>query len=570
MNRIKLGRQSSRVVLACAATALLAAGCNRAAQTAATTAPPLDALPLTTDTTAPAALAPTALPSAAPVRIARLAHPEEGYAYLDRAYAASDGYADAPPDYAVDYNGERPWIWRGGDQSERVVERTPEGLRYYYYEPGASQPYLIQDPDYGYAYSGGELVAVYGPDGRIEPYEIEQRRASQAGRYLAWAAGLYAASLHQQRVAVEQDHWRGQQAYITGQRNAWAQQQTRYQAWNDYHQAHAQEETAHWAPERDRRQAELVRYGAPQGAPAAGYQTARYQGGGDPAQRYQGGGQPQYGPFQGGGAQGQNGQIRQTAQGFTQPRGYPAAPPSGYGDDPAAASGAPAQAQADRRNGFDQRTADLQVQQRQAEQAHAGQVQAMQAQQAQARTAEIQRQATLQQSRMNQEAQRQAARQAHAGQMQAMHEQQMQARAAESQRQAAEGQRQAVLQQARAQAEAQRRGAEQAHAAQANEARVQAEAQHQAAMQQAQAENAQRRAAEQQAHAVQAQGQAQAHAAEQQAHAVQAQAQAQAHAAEQQAHAVQAAQRAAAPHQGAQQAHGPHGDHEHYAPGEQR
>ncbi len=567
MNRKMLGGRPSYLVLAWAATALLAAGCNRG-QTAATTAPPLDALPLTTNTTGSADPAPlaAALPYAAPARIARLAHPEEGYAYLDRAYAASDGYADAPPDYAVDYEGERPWIWRGGDNSERVVERTPQGLRYYYYEPGADEPYLIQDPDYGYAYSDGQLVAVYGQDGQIEPYEVQRRRADQAGRYLAWAAGLYAASLHQQRQAVEQGHWREQQAYIAGQRNAWAQQQQLYPAWNDYHQAHAQEETAHWAPERDRRQAEIVRYGGPQGGGGGGPQTARYQAG-DPGRAYPAG-QGANAGFQGV-AQAQNdGQFRQGGQAYGRPPGYPAAPPSGYGYDPNAARGAPAQAQADRRAGFDQRTADIQAQRQNALAAHMAQVQAQQAQvrdaqarnleartaearnaeahNAEVRSAEAQRQATLQQARAQQEVQRQGAERAHAAQMQAMASQRMQA-------QAAEGQRQATLQQARAQQEAQHQATLQAHAAQASEARAQAEGQRRAAEQQAQAANAQRQAAEQQAHAAQSQAQAQAHAAEQQARMAQAA----------QPHPAPSHGGGPPPHQD-----GPHGDHEHH--GEQR
>ena len=473
MNRTKLGGGASPLVLACAATALLAAGCNRTGQTAATTAPatapPLDALPLTSNTTGPAEPAPPRpRRPAAPVRIGRLAHPQEGYAYLDRAYSASSGYADAPPDYAVDYNGERPWIWRGGDNSERVVERTPEGLRYYYYEPGASQPYLVQDPDYGYGYSDGQLVAVYGPGGQLEPYEYQQRYADRAGRYLAWGAGLYAASVHQQRFAVEQDGWRRQQAYIAGQRNAWAQQQNRYPAWNDYHQAHAQEEQAHWAPERDRRQAEIVRYNSVYQNNT--YQSSNYQGSNYPNNNYQ---NNYRGPSQAAAVQGQ---YRQAGQPYGQPGGYPreGAPQNGYGYDPNAARASAAQAEANRRAGFDQRAAEVQAQRQGAEQAHAAQVQAIQAQQSQARAAEAQRQAALQQGRAVEQAQRQAAEQAHAAQAQALRSQQMQARAAE-------GQRMAALQQARAQQEAQRQAAAQAHLAQANAAHAQAEAQHAAA-----------------------------------------------------------------------------------------
>ena len=560
MNRIKLAGRPSHVALVLAATAVLAAGCNRT-QTAATTAPPLDALPLTTgDTPTTPAPATSALPAAAPARIARLVRPQDGYAYLDRAYAASDGYADAPPDYAVDYNGERPWIWRGGDNSERVVERTPEGLRYYYYEPGASEPYLVQDPDYGYAYSDGQLVAVYGLNGQLEPYSYQQRYADRAGRYLAWAAALYAASVHQQRFSVEQEGWRQQQAYIAGQRNAWAQQQTRYPAWNDYHQAHAQEEAAHWAPERDRRQAEIVRYNSV-------YQSNSYQNNTYQSSNYNNSNQNNVyrgAPSQGAASQGQ---YRQAGQPYGQPGGYlPArAPQSGYGYDPNAARNAAAQAEASRRSGFDQRAADVQAQRQTAEQAHAGQMQALQAQQAQARAAEAQRQASLQQGRAAAQAQHEAAEQAHAAQLQAQRAQQDEARAAE-------GQRRASLEQARAASEAQRQAAQQAHAAQQGEARAQAAAERQAAAQQAQAARAQRQAA-QQAHAAQ-EGEVRTQAAaERQAAAQQAQAaQAQRQAAAQQARAAQAQHAVAArPPEAPQHAHeGPHGEGEHRPSGEQR
>ena len=62
----------------------------------------------------------------------------------DRAYAMTDALDDAPPDYTFDYgDGERPWVWRGDDQSTQVAKSLPGGGdRYYYYEAGATTPYL--------------------------------------------------------------------------------------------------------------------------------------------------------------------------------------------------------------------------------------------------------------------------------------------------------------------------------------------------------------------------------------------------------------------------------------------
>jgi hypothetical protein len=108
-------------------------------------------------------------------------------------------FADTPPDYAVDYQGTRPWIWRAGNGAYRIVERLPRGERYYYYEPGQDQPFFVQYPDYGYAYDSSGLAAVYGPDGSQLADSIAMRRAEEASRYMYRAQQLYRASQYQQR-----------------------------------------------------------------------------------------------------------------------------------------------------------------------------------------------------------------------------------------------------------------------------------------------------------------------------------------------------------------------------------
>jgi hypothetical protein len=280
--KTQLRVSAAPLVIACALAAMSAAGCSRTGGQSAsntTTAAPLAALPLTTEDTGPVTLAPalTALKPAPPAMVTRLVDPRQRYAYLDRAYALAQTYGDAPPDYTYDYGGTRPWVWRGDDGSERVAERTPDGLRYYYYDAGAQYPYLVEDPDYTYGYSNGELVAVYR-DGALLSNDDAQRRADIAGRYLARASGLYEASVNQQHLAVAQSRWEAERAQIAANQARWSQEQSRYADWQAYHQDHVKEYQDHFAVEQYRRDSEAARYAQSvndQAAAAQAMQAAR-------------------------------------------------------------------------------------------------------------------------------------------------------------------------------------------------------------------------------------------------------------------------------------------------------
>src|SRR5579875_2925587 len=219
----------AQLIAACSAAALALAACGQnGAQTVANNttasaeAPPAAALPLATGA-APASQPappppppppppprPPPPPPPRPPPPARLGHvqPKQRYAYIDQAYDLSQTFGDAPPDYAYDYNGERPWVWRSNDGYERVGERLPDGrLRYYYYQPGSDEPFFVQDPDYSYAYSNGYVAGVYDAQGDLVPDYEAQRQADIAGRYLARAAALRAAAAHEHREAVHAENW---------------------------------------------------------------------------------------------------------------------------------------------------------------------------------------------------------------------------------------------------------------------------------------------------------------------------------------------------------------------------
>lgn len=255
-------RSASILVLAafCAGAGL--SGCQRAAPGAAAPPPPLAALPPTTGALPPSAPAPAAdaLPPAPAAPVQQLADPSQGYAFADRAYAMSQAFAGAPPDYTFEDQGERPWVWRANDGAERVAEATPEGERYYYYAPGADQPYYVQDGPYGYGFEGGALVASFGPGGRYLPPDAQ--REDLAGRYLARSRWLHHAARTDPRAPVGAGNWADRRAQISAQRQAWAQDVNGDPGWRAYHDAHRGEEQAHWRGEAERRDAWAARVDA--------------------------------------------------------------------------------------------------------------------------------------------------------------------------------------------------------------------------------------------------------------------------------------------------------------------
>ena len=260
---------ASRLVIASVLAGALLCGCKPNAQAPNAQAPsaapsPLAAIPLAASSGAAIAPAPasSALPDAPAARVGRLANRGDYYAFADQAYAMNSGFGDAPPDYTFDYGGgERPWVWRGDDQSMRVAEPLPDGGdRYYYYEPGSDAPYLVRDQDYSYGYQNGVLVVIYDRSGRALPPDALDRRADMAGRFLARARAIHQASLQRQREAVAEAHWAERRSQIDADRAQWASSQAADRDWSAYHAAHEQDDRARWDAERYRREAEAARF----------------------------------------------------------------------------------------------------------------------------------------------------------------------------------------------------------------------------------------------------------------------------------------------------------------------
>jgi hypothetical protein len=213
-------------------------------------------LPLSEGATPPLAEGPpvSALPPpSAPLPLAPSGQPGTAYAPADEAMAMSGAFADSPPDYAVDADGATPWVWTAGDNSVRVAEAAPGGERYYYYHPGESQPYYVQDPSYGYGYRNGALAVVYGRDGRPLPPASYARYQDFAGRYYARGLSLRVAVTRAPRRPVAADNWLERRRDIDAQRAASQRREASDPGWRAYHEQHASANQAQWAAEAERR-----------------------------------------------------------------------------------------------------------------------------------------------------------------------------------------------------------------------------------------------------------------------------------------------------------------------------
>ena len=288
---------TSRLALGAVTSALLVSACNRGTPSAdpsssnlaaatngePVSAPPIAALPLATATPIAASAAPETLPLARAIHIA--SGPRAGrYRYVERAAEYNRGFADTPPDYTVDYQGTRPWVWRADNGSYRVVENLPRGAREYYYQSGSDQPFYVSDPQGGYAFDNGDLVAVYGPDGAALEDGYAAQRALQAAAYYDRARALYRAANYDQRQAAYAADWQARRARDAARHAAYEEARARDAEWQAWHDRHTGDEDRLWSEERRRRVAYAVAIGAGLGI-AAVVATRGHDGSSDGAYR---------------------------------------------------------------------------------------------------------------------------------------------------------------------------------------------------------------------------------------------------------------------------------------------
>ena len=219
-------------------------------------------LPLEAGTATAVGYAPAAsdLPDAAPLRLARVADPRQAYGYADAAYSYDEALGDAPPDYGFDYEGADPWAWQGYDDSTLFAEPIDDGYRYYYYRPGADEPYFIRDPYYSYGFAGGLLAVVYAADGGIVPYADYGPRLGYASRYYARGRSLWTASRSARRRPVIAANWLRGRPVILASRERWGAGRAHQPAWQRYSEANRPRQASYWRAEQVRREADARRF----------------------------------------------------------------------------------------------------------------------------------------------------------------------------------------------------------------------------------------------------------------------------------------------------------------------
>lgn len=226
-----------------------------------TTLPPLpDALPMTT-ASEPLIYAPAAERLPAARQLAYADPGDQGYAWIDRADTIFDVVGDAPPDYGFDYDDVEPWGWEAASGYVTYAEPIDDGYyRYYYYEPGADDPYLVRDPWYSYGYSDGRIAAVYDAGGALLPLALAMQRVDYGSRYYARAHDLRRAARRARR-GVAAPVWAARRPAIVRARQQWASARERQPAWREWRQRDTvRAQRRQLREERDTRRAAAVRF----------------------------------------------------------------------------------------------------------------------------------------------------------------------------------------------------------------------------------------------------------------------------------------------------------------------
>jgi hypothetical protein len=201
------------------------------------------------------------LPYAQPAPVRPVQDPYDGYALAERAYAYDRAAYRAPPDYGFHYGEIDPWAWQLADNSLMFAEPYGEDYRFYYYEPGATYPYFVRDPYYGYGYGeNGALMAVFDAAGALLPDGQLSQLAAVAGRYLARGSDLRNVYYDAPRYTVADRLWVERAPAIYAEQEPWIRAAETYPVWREYRVSTGERFLSAFEPERARRERVAARY----------------------------------------------------------------------------------------------------------------------------------------------------------------------------------------------------------------------------------------------------------------------------------------------------------------------
>ncbi|HEY0621941.1 hypothetical protein [Sphingomonas sp.] len=159
------------------------------------------------------------------------------YQWIDDADALLDAIGDSPPDFTFAYDGADIWGWRTGTGHEIYGEPSGGAIRYYYFEPGSREPFLVQDADFAFGYGpGGQLIVVYDADGRLLSRSEGDREAALADQLYRRGRAIHASAQNDRGwEPVDAGYWAQQIPVIVDLRLRWSEGRERHQGWKRWH-----------------------------------------------------------------------------------------------------------------------------------------------------------------------------------------------------------------------------------------------------------------------------------------------------------------------------------------------
>ncbi|MBX3595735.1 hypothetical protein, partial [Sphingomonas sp.] len=219
--------------------------------------PPVARAPVPARVPAPApAPTPYAAQRPAPVPPPPWQASEENYYWIDAADGTLDAIGDAPPDIVFPFNGAEAWGWLLRTGHAVYAENAPDGsIRTYFFEPYASEPFLVQEAQLSFGYRGGRMAVAYDAGGAVlSPRESELNRGLAMDLLRRGRAIRLAAQDDRQWDAIDAGWWAWQLRSFIDLRLRWDGGRTRHPGWRAWR---ARPDAQRWrgalAGERDAR-----------------------------------------------------------------------------------------------------------------------------------------------------------------------------------------------------------------------------------------------------------------------------------------------------------------------------